>query len=108
MFDAILENRLLAAILVVIAVPIVLVGYIYLVEFVVGLFRRTTAGRIRPWLWLAPALVFLGVFLVYPTIATGIRSFQKTVQRDAPSSIAAATSSWDSRTTSGSSPRTTR
>ena len=76
MFDAILENRLLAAILVVIAVPIVLVGYIYLVEFVVGLFRRTTAGRIRPWLWLAPALVFLGVFLVYPTIATVIRSFQ--------------------------------
>ena len=75
MFDAILENRLLAAILVVIAVPIVLVGYIYLVEFVVGLFRRTTAGRIRPWLWLAPALVFLGVFLVYPTIATIIRSF---------------------------------
>jgi len=76
MLDALLENRLLAAIAVVIVVPIVLVGYIYLVEFVVGLFRRTTAGRVRPWLWLAPALVFLGVFLVYPTIATIIRSFQ--------------------------------
>jgi alpha-glucoside transport system permease protein len=76
MLDALLENRLLAAIAVVIVVPIVLVGYIYLVEFVVGLFRRTTASRVRPWLWLAPALVFLGVFLVYPTIATIIRSFQ--------------------------------
>ena len=76
MLDALLENRLLAAAAVVIVVPIVLVGYIYLVEFVAGLFRRTTASRVRPWLWLAPALVFLGVFLVYPTIATFIRSFQ--------------------------------
>ena len=29
-----------------------------------------------PWLWLAPALVLLGVFLVYPTIDTIVRSFQ--------------------------------
>ncbi|MBN9493165.1 sugar ABC transporter permease [bacterium] len=29
-----------------------------------------------PWLWLAPALILLGVFLVYPTIDTIIRSFQ--------------------------------
>ena len=76
MFDALLGNPIISAILVVIAVPVVLVGYICVVERVVGLFRRTTAGRIRPWLWLAPALVFLGVFLVYPTISTIIRSFQ--------------------------------
>jgi alpha-glucoside transport system permease protein len=31
---------------------------------------------VRPWLWLAPALAFLGVFLVYPTIGTVVRSFQ--------------------------------
>jgi alpha-glucoside transport system permease protein len=74
--DAILENRLLAAILVVIAVPIVLVGYILLVEAVLRIVPRRPAARLRPWLWLAPALVFLGVFLVYPTIATIIRSFQ--------------------------------
>ena len=76
MFDALLGNPIISAILVVIAVPIVLVGYIVVVERVVGLFRRTTAGRVRPWLWLAPALVFLGVFLVYPTISTILRSFQ--------------------------------
>ena len=59
-----------------IVVPIVLVGYIYVVEYVVGAVLRRTAARIRPWLWLAPTLVFLGVFLVYPTISTIIRSFQ--------------------------------
>ena len=36
---------------------------------------RRLAPGLRPWLWLAPALAFLGVFLVYPTIATIIRSF---------------------------------
>jgi len=29
-----------------------------------------------PWLWLAPALVLLGIFLVYPTVDTIRRSFQ--------------------------------
>ncbi|HEX5828490.1 MAG TPA: sugar ABC transporter permease [Candidatus Limnocylindrales bacterium] len=68
-------DRVLQAIVTVIAVPLVLVGYILLVELVVGRLPRGLAGRIRPWLWLAPALVFVGVFLVYPTIATIIRSF---------------------------------
>jgi alpha-glucoside transport system permease protein len=36
--------------------------------------RRWAKGA-RPWLWLLPALTFLGVFLVYPTIATIFRSF---------------------------------
>jgi alpha-glucoside transport system permease protein len=31
---------------------------------------------VRPWLWLLPALGFLGLFLVYPTVRTIIRSFQ--------------------------------
>ncbi|GIH20779.1 hypothetical protein Raf01_89510 [Rugosimonospora africana] len=31
---------------------------------------------VRPWLWLAPALGFLGFFLIYPTVLTVIRSLQ--------------------------------
>jgi alpha-glucoside transport system permease protein len=31
--------------------------------------------RLRPWVWLAPAIGFLGVFLVYPTIYTLYLSF---------------------------------
>lgn len=68
-------DRVLQAIAVVVAVPLVLVGYVLLVELVVGRLPRGLAGRIRPWLWLAPALAFVGVFLVYPTIATVVRSF---------------------------------
>jgi alpha-glucoside transport system permease protein len=71
-----LANRIVAAILVVIAVPAVLVGYIALIEAIVSRLGRRWSGAIRPWLWMAPALAFLGVFLVYPTIATIIRSFQ--------------------------------
>jgi alpha-glucoside transport system permease protein len=70
------ENRLFAAVLVVIAVPVVLVGYIVFVEWILKRLSRPTADRVRPWLWMGPALVFLGVFLVYPTIATVVRSFQ--------------------------------
>ncbi|MBA2725703.1 MAG: sugar ABC transporter permease [Actinobacteria bacterium] len=69
-------SRLLLAVLVVIAVPAVLVGYILLVEVVVVRLGRKIAARIRPWLWLGPALIFLGVFLVYPAIATFQRSFK--------------------------------
>ena len=41
-----------------------------------GCSRSGCKPRIRPWLWLAPALLFLAVFLVYPTIGTIIRVFQ--------------------------------
>src|SRR5690606_26150573 len=60
--------------LVVLAVPAVLVAYILLVEAIVKRFPRRTGDRIRPWLWLFPAFAFVGVVLVYPTIATMIRS----------------------------------
>jgi alpha-glucoside transport system permease protein len=70
------SNRLLQAIVVVVAVPFVLAGYILLVETIVTRLSRRVARGIRPWLWVAPGLTFLGVFLVYPTIATVLRSFQ--------------------------------
>ena len=76
MLDAILENRILAVAVVVVVVPLVLIGYILLIEAILRLVPRRWARGLRPWLWLAPALTFLGVFLVYPTIATIIRSFQ--------------------------------
>jgi alpha-glucoside transport system permease protein len=68
-------DRIVQAIVTVVAVPIVLVGYILLIELVVGRLPRRVGPRIRPWLWIAPALAFVGVFLVYPTIATVARSF---------------------------------
>lgn len=71
-----MDSRLLLMVAVIIAVPAVLIGYIILTEIVLRLFPERIKPRIRPWLWLAPALTFLFVFLVYPTISTFIRSFQ--------------------------------
>ncbi|MFH5823075.1 carbohydrate ABC transporter permease [Georgenia sp. AZ-5] len=70
-----LESRVVLALVVVLVVPAVLVAYVLVVEAVVGHLPKRVSAGVRPWLWLAPALVFLGVFLIYPTIATVIRSF---------------------------------
>jgi alpha-glucoside transport system permease protein len=75
MIEDLLSNRLLSAALVVVAVPIVLVGYILLIETLVRRAPVRWGTRVRPWLWLAPGLAFLGVFLVYPAISTIFRAF---------------------------------
>ena len=71
-----MDDRLITAIVVVIGVPAVLAGYIIATEQALKVFPQHWKPRIRPWLWLFPALALLFVFLVYPTIGTIIRSFQ--------------------------------
>jgi alpha-glucoside transport system permease protein len=71
-----MDSRLVTAAVVVIGVPAVLIGYIVLTEQLLKLFPERFKPRIRPWLWLLPALTFLFVFLVYPTIGTFVRAFQ--------------------------------
>ena len=71
-----MDSRIITAVMVVIGVPAALLGYIWLVERIVGLAPERRQARLRPWLWILPALFLLGFFLVYPTIATVIRSFQ--------------------------------
>jgi alpha-glucoside transport system permease protein len=71
-----MDPRLLTAILVVVGVPTVLIGYIWLTEQFLRMVGEGIRPKVRPWLWLAPALAFLVVFLVYPSIGTFIRSFQ--------------------------------
>ncbi|HEX8939234.1 MAG TPA: sugar ABC transporter permease [Candidatus Limnocylindrales bacterium] len=69
-------DRIITAAIVVFGVPAVLIGYIWATEQVLRVVPQRARGRVRPWLWLAPALVLLFVFLVYPTIQTIILSFQ--------------------------------
>jgi alpha-glucoside transport system permease protein len=71
-----MDPRLGTAVIVVVGVPAVLVGYIWLTEQVLRLFGQRLRPRLRPWLWLAPALAFLAVFLIYPTIGSVVRSLQ--------------------------------
>jgi alpha-glucoside transport system permease protein len=70
------DSNLVTAIEVVVGVPVALIVYIWVTERLVTLAPEQWHRRIRPWLWLAPALAFLGFFLVYPTVRTVIRSVQ--------------------------------
>ncbi len=71
-----MTDKLITAAIVVVGVPAVLITYIWATEQVLRLLPERAKPRLRPWLWLAPALGFLGVFLVYPTVGTIIRSLQ--------------------------------
>lgn len=71
-----MDSRLVTAIEVVIGVPVVLIAYIWLTERLVTAVPEPWGRRMRPWLWIAPAVAFLGLFLIYPTVQTIIRSFQ--------------------------------
>lgn len=71
-----MDSRLITAIEVVVGVPAVLVLYVWGSERLISLVPEARGRRIRPWLWIAPALAFLGFFLVYPTLRTIYRSLQ--------------------------------
>jgi alpha-glucoside transport system permease protein len=64
------------AALVVVGIPALLVGYILSIEWVLRLVPERRRARIRPWLWLLPAALFVIIFLIYPAIGTLIASFQ--------------------------------
>lgn len=68
-------DRIITAGIVLFGVPAVLIGYIWATEQILRVAPERVRGRVRPWLWLLPALGFLGFFLVYPTIGTFILSF---------------------------------
>ncbi len=69
-----MDERLFTAAIVIIGVPAALVGYVLLIESILKFVPGRIAPKLRPMLWLLPALTFLGVFLVYPTIDTIRRS----------------------------------
>jgi len=70
-----MDDRIITALLVVIGVPAVLVGYILLTERLVGLVPERRQAALRPWLWALPALLLVFAFLVLPTLATAVASF---------------------------------
>jgi len=64
------------AAVVVIGIPAAQVGYVYLIEAVLRPLPEKTQWKLRPWLWLAPALGFIALFLVYPALHTIWLSFK--------------------------------
>lgn len=69
-----MDSRLGTAVQVVVGVPAVLIAYVWFAERLLSPAPDRWQRRVRPWLWLAPAFGILGLFLVYPTIRTVVRS----------------------------------
>lgn len=68
-------NRLLLAFVVVFGVPALTVLYAFLIEYLLGRLPAEVSRRVRPWLWIAPALILLTAYLIYPTLQTIFYSF---------------------------------
>lgn len=68
-------DRLILVLTVIVGVPLVLVAYLSLAEAALRPWPSRFASAARPWLWIAPGVFFLAVFLVFPTIETIHLSF---------------------------------
>jgi len=69
-------GQITTAIVAIIAVPLVLLGYIILGEQIIERLPESLQTWIRPYFWALPALGFAGIFMVYPLIRTVILSFR--------------------------------
>lgn len=69
-------DRFILALVVVVGVPAATVLYAWLIEQILLRLPSSISHRLRPWLWLAPALILLIFYLIYPAINTIILSFQ--------------------------------
>ncbi len=68
-------GRFIMALIVVIGVPIVVVGYVAVTDWAVTRLPNKLRTKVRPWFWVGPALVLLAFFLFYPAINTLVLSF---------------------------------
>jgi alpha-glucoside transport system permease protein len=69
-FSQFLTVQLPTLLVVVFGVPAVLAGYIVGSELVVRRLPDRAQPKIRPWIWVGPALAFVTIFLVYPALDT--------------------------------------
>ncbi|MFC0529502.1 carbohydrate ABC transporter permease [Phytohabitans kaempferiae] len=63
-------TRILAALAFTVAAPVVVLGWLWLVGRLEAVVPHRLQRRLVPWLWLAPALVPVGVFLAWPLANT--------------------------------------
>jgi alpha-glucoside transport system permease protein len=69
-FGSFLVNDLPWLVGAVIVVPAILAGYIVGFEYLVRLLPEERQASVRPWIWVGPALAFVAVMIVYPTVET--------------------------------------
>jgi alpha-glucoside transport system permease protein len=69
-------DRIITAAVAVVGVPLVLLGYIYLGEWLIDRLPARLQGWIRPYFWALPAVGFATIFMVYPLLRTVVLSFR--------------------------------
>jgi alpha-glucoside transport system permease protein len=69
-------EQIITAIVAIVAVPLVLLGYIILGEQVIERLPERIQTWIRPYFWALPAIGFATVFMVYPLLRTIVISFR--------------------------------
>jgi len=67
-------SNIIIGLITIIGVPLILGIYIFLSEKTVSKFSQKRRKKILPWLWLAPAIFLLIVFLIYPVVNTFLLS----------------------------------
>ncbi len=65
-----MSSLMLMALIGIVGIPACIGGYIMLAEALLGRLSQQRQSILRPWLWLAPALVFVSAFLIYPALST--------------------------------------
>src|SRR5437667_11219425 len=73
-WETLLTVNLPTLLFVVIGVPLVPVAYIVSSDVLVRRLPKRSQPSVRPWVWVAPAIAFVGLILVYPMIGTIVRS----------------------------------
>jgi alpha-glucoside transport system permease protein len=71
-----MDSRILTAVGAVVGIPLILGGYLYLTERLLAATSLRTQARIRPYVWVVPAVSFSTIFMVLPTLNTIVLSFQ--------------------------------
>ena len=69
-------DQVITALVAIIAVPLVLLGYIILGEKVIERLSDSIQKWIRPYFWALPAVGFATIFMVYPMLRTVVISFR--------------------------------
>ncbi len=69
-------DQIITAVIAVVGVPLVLLGYIILGERIIERLPDGVQTWIRPYYWALPAIGFATIFMVYPLLRTVVISFR--------------------------------
>ena len=61
---------------VILGVPAILAAYIVGSEYLVRRLPDKNRPQVRPWIWVGPALILVGAYLLIPAIGTIVQSFR--------------------------------